>query len=76
MNPIPYQKHMEAYNNFSGGLNTVASNDNLRDSEFPNLVNVDLAERGSLKRRGGMSRVHVNNRVLWTDINAKKWSEL
>lgn len=47
---------MEAYNDFSGGLNTVTSNDNLRDNEFPELNNVDLAERGSVKRRGGFVR--------------------
>lgn len=56
MRPVPYLKHMEAYNNFAGGLNTVTSNDNLRNNEFPDLTNVDLAERGSVKRRSGMSR--------------------
>lgn len=54
MSPVPFKKHMEAYNNFSGGLNTVSSNDNLKDNEFPDLINVDLAERGSVKRRQGM----------------------
>jgi hypothetical protein len=54
MRPVPYLKNMEAYNDFSGGLNTVTSNDNLRNNEFADLENVDLAERGSLKRRSGM----------------------
>lgn len=56
MYPVPYEKNMEAYNNFGGGLNTVTSNDNLADSELRDLTNIDLAERGSLKRRGGMVR--------------------
>lgn len=65
MNPVPYLKHMEAYNDFSGGLNTVASDDNLKDNEFTDLVNVDLAERGPAKRRTGMTR-HLNAPVAGT----------
>jgi hypothetical protein len=57
MNVKPYLKHMESYNNFSGGLNTVTSNDNLQNNEFPNLTNIDLGDRGSLKRRHGMKKV-------------------
>jgi hypothetical protein len=57
MNPVPYLKHMEAYQNFGGGLNTVASIDNLRNHELRDMANVDLAERGSLKRRTGMVNV-------------------
>jgi hypothetical protein len=76
-NPVPYLKNMEAYNDFSGGLNTVTSNDNLKDNEFASLVNVDLAERGSVKRRSGMSQLEGTYRItLWSDIGAKKWSEV
>lgn len=56
MRPIPYLKNMEAYNDFSGGLNTITSDDNLKDNEFNDLLNVDLDERGSVKRRNGWSR--------------------
>jgi hypothetical protein len=52
--PAPWKKHMEAYNDFGGGLNTVTSNDNLRVDECPDLINVDLGSRGSLARRYGM----------------------
>lgn len=50
----PWKKHIEIFQNFSGGLNTMTSNDNLSVTELPNLNNVDLGERGSLKRRHGM----------------------
>lgn len=52
----PWRKVMESYSNFSGGLNTVATNDNLTDTESPDLINVDLGERGSLKSRYGFVR--------------------
>lgn len=53
MYPNPAEKHMIAYQKFHGGLNTVDANDNLQDHEFPNLINIDLSERGSLKKRAG-----------------------
>lgn len=51
--PNPAYKHMMAFQNFGGGMNSVTSNDNLADSEFPMLKNVDLRERGSITRRYG-----------------------
>lgn len=77
MRPVPYLKQMEAYNNFGGGLNTVTSDDNLKDSEFTDLINVDLAERGSVKRRTGMVMDEWTYRTtLWSDIDNKKWSDV
>jgi hypothetical protein len=52
--PQPWRKHMEAYQNFSGGLNTASTNDNLKNNEFTDLSNIDLGDRGSLRRRNGM----------------------
>lgn len=52
----PSRKHVEFFHNFSGGLNTMTSNDNLLNVELPNLKNIDLGERGSLKRRYGMKK--------------------
>lgn len=52
----PWEKKLESYKNFAGGMNTVTSEDNLKDSEFVNLINLDLGDRGSLKRRYGMIR--------------------
>ena len=57
MYPDPSRKHMAAYHDFSGGLNTETSNDNLNDNELTDLVNIDLGERGSLKRRNGFKRI-------------------
>jgi hypothetical protein len=77
MYPQPYRKQMEAYNNFSGGLNTVTSNDKLLDQELVNLENIELSERGSLKRRTGMVFMsHLQKTTTWSDIGGKKWSEL
>lgn len=56
MRPQPWVKHMEAYDNFSGGLNTATTNDNLKTSELRRLINIDLGDRGSLRRRYGMVR--------------------
>lgn len=49
----PARKHIETYQDFSGGLNTMNSNDNIKDNELTVLENVDLGDRGSLKRRKG-----------------------
>jgi hypothetical protein len=55
---------MEAYKDFSGGLNTITTNDNMFDNEvLGGTVNVDLGERGSLKRRYGMTR-HLTSPVV------------
>lgn len=61
-NPMPNSavKLMEAYMDFSGGLNSEISNDRLKDSEFPILENVDLMGRGSAKRRYGRLEQAVN----------------
>lgn len=50
----PYMKHLEVFNDFSGGLNTSTTNDKLRDNELTDITNMNLGDRGSLKRRGGM----------------------
>lgn len=52
-NPQTWLKKMMYFTDFSGGLNTTQANDTLSDSEFVKLENVDLSERGSLKRRFG-----------------------
>lgn len=49
----PSAKLFEAYMDFSGGMNSETSNERLRDNEFPQLDNVDLASRGSARRRTG-----------------------
>lgn len=53
----PSEQLFEAYMDFSGGLNSETSNEKLQDNEFPVLDNVDLASRGSAKRRTGRRKV-------------------
>lgn len=52
----PWEKHLETYSDFSAGLNTVASNDTMQENELRIATNVDLSERGAIKRRKGMTR--------------------
>lgn len=60
----PWQKHLEVFQDFSGGMNTVTSHDNMKDNEMTDLVNMDVDMRGSLKRRNGI--VHVHDTVILT----------
>lgn len=53
----PSRKHFEAFNDFSGGMNSTSSNDNVKDNEVVYLQNMDLGERGSLKRRKGFKSI-------------------
>jgi hypothetical protein len=76
-NTKPYEKNMEVYQNFSGGLNTTTAPDNMNDSELADMLNEDICERGSLKRRHGFKKVPTMFKTTtWADIGAKKWSEL
>ena len=56
----PWEKKLEVFHDFSGGLNTVSANESMRDNEMTDLVNIELAERGALKRRHGMVK-HADN---------------
>lgn len=73
----PYEKSMETYQNFSGGLNTTTVPDNMLDSELANMTNQDIGERGSLKRRHGMRKLATMMKTTtWADIGDKKWSDM
>ena len=73
----PYEKKMETFQNFAGGLNTVTAPDNMSDSELADMTNQDIGERGSLKRRHGMKKVSTMYRpAVWSDLAGKKWSDL
>lgn len=50
----PAEKRIEVYQDFSGGLNTVTSHDNMRDNELTYLKNMSFDERGAVARRTGM----------------------
>lgn len=74
MRPEPWVKHMESFDSFSGGLNTVADQTKLLNTELREIVNRDIGERGSLKRRHGL--VHHERRGIWADVKGKTWGEL
>lgn len=52
----PARKHIEVFQDFSGGLNTVSNNDDLKDNELVNILNFDIKERGTLERRTGYAK--------------------
>lgn len=58
-NTRPYEKHMEMFQDFSGGLNTVSPPDGMTDRELTDILNQDISERGSLKRRHGLRKVRT-----------------
>lgn len=53
-NTRPWEKNLEVYWDFSGGLNTISSLDTMNNNELRVMVNQDLTERGSTRRRYGM----------------------
>lgn len=73
MRPQPWIKHLQAYKQFSG-LNTVDSENFLGDNELVELVNMDLGERGAVRRRSGI--VHHKRRPIWADVKGKFWGDL
>ena len=66
MRPESWLKHMEAFKNFIGGMNTMSPESAMQDSEVAELVNMDISERGTLTRRTGM-RNHYRE-MLWRDL--------
>lgn len=73
LRPQPYLKHMYSYRTFDG-LNTMDAENQMTDSELTDLTNIDLSERGSLRRRPGMKN-HAR-KFLWADIQGKTWGQL
>lgn len=58
-----WQKHLEVYQDFSGGMNTTSAQDTMLNKELSEALNVSLDERGSLKRRTGMVN-HIEAPVI------------
>jgi hypothetical protein len=56
-NTKPYEKKMEVFQSFTGGLNTTSAPDTMLDSELMDMLNEDIGERGSLKRRHGLKKL-------------------
>lgn len=74
----PAEKKIEVFHRFDGGMNTVTADENMADNESFKTINMDLVERGPLRRRHGMKPVNniVPSKMSWDLIGAKKWSEL
>lgn len=64
---------METYNQFMG-LNTVDSEGYMGDNELIDLTNMELRDRGSIRRRSGI--VNHTRRAIWGDIKGKNWGDL
>ena len=60
----PSQKHYYVINNFSGGMNTVAIDDSIKDFENRELLNVELEKQGLLQNRRGFVEVSIFNNLL------------
>jgi len=77
MRVSPSHKHMHAYQDFSGGINAVDADENISDSEMADLVNVDIGDRGSIKRRTGFEPYTEGLYwIRWSDMKGMKWSDL
>lgn len=74
MYPQPWVKHLEVYQDFSGGLNSVTEHSKMKDIEVADIVNMDISPRGTLRRRTGM--VNHKRNAIWGDIKGKTWGEL
>lgn len=57
----PYERKMEVFQGFTGGLNTVSAPDTMTDTELTDLLNINISERGSLKRRYGMKKIRTTS---------------
>lgn len=49
----PATKLMEAYANFSGGMNSVTADEQMEDKELRLLKNGDISDRGTIQKRKG-----------------------
>mgnify|MGYP000894042300 FL=1 len=54
-------KQLKSYRDFTGGLNADAAPDNLLDNELMRADNVDLSERGGVKKRNGEERLNATS---------------
>lgn len=60
----PETKQYYLVNDFTGGLNTVDVDDNVRDNELRELLNVDLNVKGLLRNRKGFGTMQILNQIL------------
>ena len=60
----PTQKQYYVTSNFNGGINTLDVDENMRDNEFRDLVNVDIATQGIIQSRRGFESIDLLNKTL------------
>ena len=72
-------KLLKSYRDFTRGLNTDAAPDNLLDNELARADNVDLSERGGMKKRNGEERLNktsygfpVEQLIEWPRDNGRE----
>ena len=66
----PTSKLYYVVDNFSGGINTIAVDEAIRDYEFRDLVNVDLGKQGLLPNRRGFKEIDLLTNIL-THMNIR-----
>lgn len=50
-----WEKKLELYQSFIGGMNSTTSSENMKDNEMNLIINMSMNERGSLAKRTGIS---------------------
>lgn len=65
----PEQKQSVLFDNFSGGINTSAIDEQVLTNEFRKLVNIELKEQGKIQNRKGFGNVKIINRFFPTLFN-------
>ena len=60
----PEEKRYHLISDFTGGINTTASDEKMYDNEFRALSNVDLSTNGILQKRRGFGENFVLNSIL------------
>ncbi len=80
MPPIVRSKQLRSYYDFRGGLNTDAAPDHVADNELVIAENVDLLERGGIKKRNGTVKLNqepygapVEQLIEWPRDNGEEW---
>lgn len=65
----PELKQTILFDNFSGGINTAAIDEQVATNEFRKLINVELKEQGRIQNRKGFGNIKVINRYFSNVFN-------
>ena len=65
----PELKQYHLINDFSGGLDTVSLDEKMRDNEFREMKNIELALQGSISNRKGFGELeHLNKWLIANSV--------